>query len=59
MAEAAQRQGLDAAGATDLIETVTVAIDRLLDATLEGYESSTAGAGRPAPRPERRSVPAR
>jgi excisionase family DNA binding protein len=59
MAEAARRQGLDAAGATDLLEAVTVAIDRLLDATLEGYESSTTRAGRPAPRRERRSVPAR
>lgn len=59
MAETARRQGLDAAGATDLLEAVTVAIDRLLDATLEGYESSTAGAGRSAPRLSRRSVPGR
>lgn len=59
MAEAAQRQGLDAARATDLLEAVTVAIDRLLDATLEGYESSTTGAGHPGRRTERRSVPAR
>jgi excisionase family DNA binding protein len=44
MAGAARREGLDANGATDLLETVTVAIDRLLDATLEGYEQVTAAA---------------
>jgi len=38
MAEAARRRGLDAGGATELMEETTVAIDRLLDATLEGYE---------------------
>jgi excisionase family DNA binding protein len=38
MAEAARRQGLDAAGTAELLEAMTVAIDRLLDATLEGYE---------------------
>ncbi len=42
MAGAARRQGLDANGATDLLEAVTVAVDRLLDATLEGYEQATA-----------------
>jgi excisionase family DNA binding protein len=56
MAEAAQRQGLDAAGATDLLEAVTVAIDRLLDATLEGFESSVVGAVRTGPQAPRRSV---
>jgi excisionase family DNA binding protein len=59
MAEAAQRQGLDAAGATDLLEAVTVAIDRLLDATLEGFESSVAGGVHPGRSTERRSAPAR
>lgn len=59
MAEAAQRQGLDAAGATDLLEAVTVAIDRLLDATLEGFESSLTGGDRGGPRASQRSVPAR
>lgn len=49
MALAARRQGLDAAGATEALEAVAVAIDRLLDATLEGYESA-------GPRP---AVPAR
>jgi excisionase family DNA binding protein len=42
MAGAAQRQGLDAAGATDMLESVSVTIDRLLDATLEGYEGCAA-----------------
>ncbi len=46
MAGAARREGLDANGATDLLETVTVAIDRLLDATLEGYEQVAAAAPR-------------
>lgn len=47
MAGAARRQGLDAAGAADLLEAVTVAVDRLLDATLEGYERTmTPRAGR-------------
>ena len=55
MAGAAQRQGLDAAGATDLLEAVTVAVDRLLDATLEGYESGAL----PSRGPERRGAPAR
>jgi excisionase family DNA binding protein len=41
MALAARRQGLDAAGATEALEAVAVAIDRLLDATLEGYEQAT------------------
>ena len=31
MADAARRRGLDAAGTTELLETMTVAIDRLLD----------------------------
>ena len=55
MAGAARRQGLDAAGATDLLEAVTVAVDRLLDATLEGYERGAVHEGRPA----RRGEPAR
>ncbi len=38
MGDAVRRRDLDAAGATDLLESMTVAIDRLLDATLEGYE---------------------
>jgi excisionase family DNA binding protein len=42
MAGAARRQGLDAAGATEVLEAATVAIDRLLDATLEGYEHAAA-----------------
>jgi excisionase family DNA binding protein len=47
MASTARRQGLDAGGATDLLEAVTVAIDRLLDATLEGFElAMTPRAGR-------------
>lgn len=46
MALAARRQGLEA---TEALEAVTVAIDRLLDATLEGYEHA-------APRP---TAPAR
>jgi excisionase family DNA binding protein len=41
IAGVARRQGLDAGGATDLLEAVTVAVDRLLDATLEGYEHAT------------------
>jgi len=51
MAGAARRQGLDAGGATELLEAVTVAVDRLLDATLEGYEqvrSPRAGRSRSA-----------
>ncbi len=40
MAGTARRQGFDAIGATDLLEAVTVAIDRLLDATLEGFEQA-------------------
>lgn len=40
MARAARRQGLDVAGATEVLEAATVAIDRLLDATLEGYEQA-------------------
>lgn len=55
MAEAAGRQGLDAAGATDLLEAVTVAVDRLLDATLEGYEDGALHDRRPA----RQGAPAR
>lgn len=50
MADAARRQGLDAAGATDLLEAVAVAVDRLLDATLEGYERGADRDGRPGPR---------
>ncbi|MBE3035457.1 MAG: helix-turn-helix domain-containing protein [Actinobacteria bacterium] len=41
MAGAARRQGLDTSGATDLLEAVWVAIDRVLDATLEGFEQAT------------------
>ena len=55
MAGAARRQGLDTAGATDLLEAVTAVVDRLLDATLEGYESG----GLHERRPGRRSEPAR
>ena len=55
MAGAARRQGLDAVGATDLLEAVTVAVYRLLDATLEGYEQGLASDRRPA----RRADPAR
>jgi hypothetical protein len=55
MAGAARRQGLDTAGATDLLEAVTVAVDRLLDATLEGYESCALHRRRPG----RRGEPAR
>ncbi len=55
MAGTARRQGLDARGATDLLEAVTVAVDRLLDATLEGYEHGLASRRRPA----RRTGPAR
>lgn len=40
MAGAARRHSLGAGGATDLLEAVTVAVDRLLDATLEGYEQA-------------------
>jgi excisionase family DNA binding protein len=54
MAGAARRQGLDAAGAADLLEAVTVAIDRLLDATMEGHEHTTT---RPAERTRRRRTP--
>ncbi len=59
VAETARRRGLDAAEATDLLEAVTVAIDRLLDATLEGYERGIAGPGRAAPWLSRRSVAGR
>ena len=55
MAGAARRQDLDAAGATDLLEAVAVAVDRLLDATLEGYESGALHDRLP----ERQGVPAR
>jgi excisionase family DNA binding protein len=50
MAGAARRQGLDATGATDLLEAVTVAVDRLLDATLEGFESGALHDRRPGRR---------
>ena len=58
MAGAAQRQGLDTAAATDLLEAVTVVVDRLLAATLEGYERGAASATDDA-RPGRRGAPAR
>lgn len=45
MAGAARRQGLDTSRATDLLEAVWVAIDRLLDATLEGFEQATTPRG--------------
>jgi excisionase family DNA binding protein len=51
MAGASRRQGLNAAGATEILEAVTVAIDRLLDAPLEGYEH----AAPPPPAPDRRA----
>lgn len=41
VAAAARRMGLDVPGATDLLDAVTVAIDRLLDATLEGFETAS------------------
>ncbi len=53
MAGAARRQGLNAAGAADLLEAVTVAIDRLLDATMEGHEHATQ---RPVERGRRRGT---
>ena len=50
MAGAARRQGLEATGATDLLEAVTVAVDRRLDATLEGFESGALHDRRPGRR---------
>ncbi len=41
VAAAARRMGLDGPGATDLLDAVTVAVDRLLDATLEGFEAAS------------------
>ncbi len=53
MAATAQRRGFDVAEAATFLESVTAAMDRLLDALLEGYEAATArtsGAGkRPGP----------
>lgn len=43
---------LDAARGTDLLDSVTVAIDRLLDVTLEGYETTTPRGPRPVHRGE-------
>ncbi len=51
MAATVRRRGLDAAGAAAFLEGVTTAMDRLLDALLEGYESATARSGGPAGRP--------
>ena len=41
MAAAARRMGLDGPAATDLLDAVTVAVDRLLDATLDGFETAS------------------
>ena len=41
VAAAARRIGLDGPAATDLLDAVTVAVDRLLDATLEGFETAS------------------
>ncbi len=46
MAGSARRSGLGAQEAAGVLEAVTVAIDRLLDATLEGYEAASARTGR-------------
>jgi hypothetical protein len=51
---AARRLGLDGSGATDLLDAVTVAVDRLLDVTLEGYETTIPRERRPAHRGEPR-----
>jgi phage gp36-like protein len=37
----ARRHGLDTTEATDLLESATEAVDRLLDALMEGYETAT------------------
>jgi hypothetical protein len=50
VAEAARRMGLDGPGATDLLDAVTVAVDRLLDATLEGYETASVRFSQPVHR---------
>jgi excisionase family DNA binding protein len=50
VAGTARRLGLDAGGATELLEAVTVAVDRLLDATLEGYEAAVRRAPHPVHR---------
>ena len=41
VAAAARRMGLDGPAATDLLDAVAVAVDRLLDATLEGFETAS------------------
>jgi hypothetical protein len=52
VAGAARRQGLDGSGITDLLEAVTAAVDRLLDATLEGFEGGAHFDRLPGPRGE-------
>jgi excisionase family DNA binding protein len=53
MGEAVRRRDLDASGATEFLESMSCAIDRLLDATLEGYEH---GAVRAEARPAHRAA---
>jgi hypothetical protein len=57
LAVIARRHGLDTTEATDLLESATEAVDRLLGALMEGYETATStpcqvgranGAERPA-----------